>query len=168
MSNRAKFSQAEFEAAVSVAKDTDWARLAAYIDGEGSVFIQRSSVKTGRKRPNYVLTLIVAGTDYRLMRWLVGTFTGNVYFSQSKNMRIKSKKTCHSWRIFDDRAGAVLERCSPYMIIKKEQAEVALAYRALRRLGSKGRKLTDEDISMRDEFYTTIRSLNGADRSQGE
>lgn len=157
---QSKTTRAEFDAKIASVSEVNWARLSAYIDGEGTVMIQRSVVKTGRKNPNYVLVLIVANTDLRLMEWLTRTFAGNVYFSHSVSRRQWSKKVCHTWRCFEDRASTILEHCLPYMIMKKQQAEIGIAYRELRKLGSKGRKLTPGDIQARDEYYKQIRVLN--------
>jgi hypothetical protein len=154
-------SREEFDVAVAKACAIDWARLAAFIDGEGTVFIQRTAVKTGTKCPQFVLTLVVANTDLRLMEWLSRTFTGTVYFSQSLSQRTKCNKICHSWRVFDERAAVLLEHCLPYFIIKREQAEVGLSYRELRRMGSKGRRLVTGDIEAREVLYQKLKELNG-------
>lgn len=115
--------------------------------------------------PTFVLMLIVANTDLRLLRWLSATFTGESIFSQSLSQRNWSKKTCYSWRLFEGRAAQILERIKPYLICKREQAEVGLAYRTLREQGSKGRKLTFGDIKDRDVFRNRIRVLNGSETS---
>ena len=159
--------QAEFDAKIAGVSEINWARLAAYIDGEGTIMIARTKTNKGTKQPMYVLTLIVANTDLRLIRWLSNTFTGQSYFSHSESQRKWSKKTCHSWRLFEKRAAVVLEHCLPYLIIKRDQADIGLAYRALRDLGSKGRKLTLVDISEREGFRSAIRSLNGSKHEEG-
>lgn len=157
-----KVTQAEFEARIATATEIDWARLAAYIDGEGTIMIAKTNIKTGLKNPQYVLTLIVANTDLRLIHWLNEKFTGQSYFSHSESQRKWSKKTCYSWRLSEKRAAIVLERCLPYFIMKRQQAEIGLAYRALRDQGSKGRKLTLVDIQERESFRSNIRVLNGS------
>lgn len=163
----AKSTRIEFDTKIAAVSEVNWARLAAYIDGEGTVMIQRS-VSKNAKFPSFILTLIVANTDLRLMEWLTRTFTGNVYFSQSAKTRFKCNKVCHSWRHFEDRAATILEHCLPYLIMKRDQAEIGLAYRELRKLGSKGRKLTATDIELREEFRGRMRSLNSGDWARQE
>lgn len=159
-------SQIEFDRTIAAVSEVDWARLAAYIDGEGTIMISRTQLKRGRQMPLFVLTLVVANTDMRLLRWLSETFTGEHIFSQSAKQRSFraswSKKTCYSWRLFEKRAAQVLERVRPYLICKREQADTALAYRALRDCGSKGHKLTLSDIQERDIFRDKMRALNGS------
>jgi hypothetical protein len=157
-----KCTRAEFDAAVAKATEMDWIRLAAFIDSEGTIFIGRTMNKSKRYKgqrglPQHILTVSVANTDMRLHKWLSDTFTGTVYIV---GIRGGVNKQCHSWKVHEQRAATLLEKCMPYFIMKREQAEVALAYRALRDQGSKGRKLTNDDVQARDGMYRKIRSLN--------
>jgi hypothetical protein len=135
--------------------EIDWARLAAFIDGEGTIFIQK------RKRA-HCLTLIVANTDNRLIKWLQDNFGGNVYFSHSKKQRFECNTICYSWRVFEERAEAILRRVHPYMICKAEQAEAALNYRALKAQGSRGQKVTPEQLQARDDMRNKVIALNSS------
>ena len=84
-----------FLARVANATDVDWARLAAFIDGEGTIFIQRA----GARGP-HCLVVIVSNTSPLLTAWLETTFGGNVYFSHSAALRARSSRICYSWRVF--------------------------------------------------------------------
>ena len=146
----------EFVAQTSQVSEIDWARLAAFLDGEGTIFIQRNSHSRG-----HVLTVIVANTDTRLIRWLQDTFSGYVYFSHSRSQRsYNSNNICYSWRVLEERAELVLVKILPYLILKKEQAEVGLAYRALKKTGVQGRKITDEVQQSREAMRDKIIALN--------
>lgn len=159
---QAKIGRADFDAKIAAVSDIDWARLAMGIDCEGCIFINRNiqSKSLRRNKVQHVLTVNFANTDLRVMKWLTETFGGNVYFSHSESQRRWSKKVCHSWRVFEDRAAVILEHCLPFLICKRAQAEVGLAYRELRKQGSKGRKVTEGDIAARDACYQQIRELN--------
>jgi len=160
---QAKTSQSEFDAKIAVATEIDFARLAAYIDGEGTIMIGRTKQKKGTKMPQFLLTVLVANTDLRLIAWLSATFCGlNYHAANSNGSSGWGKKPCYSWRVFEKRAATILERVIPYLICKREQAEVALAYRALREQGSKGVKLTLTDIEKRNELRNKVRALNGS------
>jgi len=164
-----KVSQAEFDAAIAVVSNTDWIRLAAYVDGEGTIMISKSRTKTGRGNPNYVLMLIVANTHPLLIKWLCDTFPATAVYSHSSRSRmevacgVQHRKPCFSWRQFEERAAIIIERILPYLIMKKDQAKVALAYRELRKAGSKGRKVTAEDLAAREEMRSKMRELNSGD-----
>ena len=105
--------------------DLDWARLAAYVDGEGSILINE---RNGDGRTNWGswLRLIICNTDPRLILWLKKTFGGNVVCGR------KRAKTCHryqlKWHVSCRQAYALLKGCYPYLICKKDQAECAFAY----------------------------------------
>lgn len=166
---QANTSRAEFDAKIAIVSAIDWARLSAYVDGEGCIMIAKTAVKTGRKNPSYNLTLIVANTDPRLICWLNDTFGGYSTYSHSTNSRLAQKsgvvkrKTCFSWRQHEERAAEIIRHILPHLIMKRDQAEVALAYRDIRKMGSKGRKLTAEDLAIREEMRQKMRSLNSGD-----
>ena len=139
------------------ATEIDFARLAAYVDGEGTIFIQGS-----KEKRTHVLTLIVANTDNRLITWLQNTFGGNVYFSHSKAQRFRGNTICYSWRVFEERAEIVLKRILPYMICKGEQAQVALNYRTLKAQGSRGHKVTVEVFQAREALRAKVLEMNSS------
>ena len=171
---QSKISQAEFDAKIAVVSEIDWARLAAYVDGEGTIMIAKSEVKTGRKRPNYVLTLVVANTDPRLICWLNDNFGGHSYLRQlagsklSQACGVVNRKDVFSWRQFEERAAEIIRHIMPFLIMKRDQAEVAIAYREIRKAGSKGRKLTNEDMEVRECLRQQMRSLNSGDWERQE
>lgn len=106
----------------------DLARLAAYIDGEGSIYIVRCSPK--RNKGATELRLTVTNTDVRLMAWMKEKFAGYVNNKHS-SPKDRRWKECYEWKLCSNKAAAVLEACLPYFIIKRDQAEVALAHQRL-------------------------------------
>src|ERR1700685_3137983 len=118
--------QAMFDAKIAAATEMHFARLAAFVDGEGTIVIGRTKTKNKPNMYNFVLTLIVANTDLRLLAWLSRTFSGENLFRGKGNW---GNKPCYSWRLFEKRAAVVITRIMPYLICKREQAEIALAYR---------------------------------------
>jgi hypothetical protein len=55
-----------------------------------------------------------------------------------------------------------LQHCLPYMIMKRDQAEVGLAYRALKKQGARGHKVTPQVLAAREEMKAKIISLNSS------
>jgi hypothetical protein len=120
---------------LSLVSQIDWARLAAYIDGEGYIGIANQVHRPpfqGRGRYAYA-TIIVANTDPRLSEWLYKNFGGSVQ-QRKANPLFKGKptnwKACFSWVLCNQRASLVLQHAMPYFIIKREQAELAIAFQA--------------------------------------
>jgi hypothetical protein len=169
-----KIPQAEFDSKIAVVSEINWARLAAYVDGEGTIMIAKSRIHKGTKAAQYVLTLVVANTDPRLICWLNDNFGGHSYLRQlagsklSVSCGVVNRKNVMSWRQFEERAAEIIRHIMPYLIMKREQAEIALAYRELRKLGSKGRKLTPVDLEVREEFRQKMCSLNSGNWERQE
>ena len=118
--------------------EIDWARLAAYIDGEGSIFIRQrpQSAKDkarGASRGHY-LVLCVVNCDPRLITWCKETFGGGcAYQSKPDSPAVGAKyqrprRAQFQWIIGQQKAAHIIDKCMPYFILKREQAEVALAF----------------------------------------
>ena len=106
----------------------DWAQLAAYIDGEGCIIISRAKPNSRQRNPQYQLVVSVYNTDPRLAVWLKERFGGFIYVSKPKGNR----KPRYTWQVTSLRAEEILRGCYSYFILKREQAEVGLQFRALK------------------------------------
>ena len=114
----------------------DWARLAAYIDGEGSILIntQKSRYGTG-----FYLRVTVANTDIRLMVWLKENFGGSYCGANTdKYYEGKNWKRSYHWGTSSHRAAWILFNCLPYFVIKGEQAEIGIQLQESMRLFVRG------------------------------
>ncbi len=94
-----------------------WA--AGFIDGEGCIGIWKR-----KDRPSYRFHIQVENTDFRPLNKLCSMFGGSVWTSK----RVKKFKTLYGWKIEGQKAAQVLNLVFPYLIVKKEQAEVAIEY----------------------------------------
>jgi hypothetical protein len=104
--------------------DTDFARLAAYIDGEGSININKFG--------NYdCVRLDVFNTDPRLIVWLKRTFGGGATYREFPNEHQRFPK--YSWYIGAQKCCDLLEKCMPYFVIKREEAELVIAFQATKK-----------------------------------
>lgn len=101
----------------------DWAMLAAYIDGEGSILINSQR----HKNVLMYVRVTVANTDVRLMAWLVEKFGGTYRDANTlKYYEGKNWKRAYHWGLGSARACWLLHNCMPYFVIKAEQAQIAL------------------------------------------
>lgn len=138
----------------------DWARLAAFIDGEGCITIASSPRRGRAARPQHETRFTINNTSPVLYDWLLSTFGGGVRVIHHKNVR-----PVYSWVLNELQVEQVIKRCLPYFIIKRRQAEIALAFRALKsrkRDTYHNRRLTDAEWNARDKLQVKIRKLNGA------
>ena len=101
----------------------DWARMAAYIDGEGCIRIRFTPNPGGRST---ALLVVVSNCDVRLMKWLKDTF----WFLTTRKLAAPFDsllqlgglgQTCE-W---------VLTNCMDLFIMKRDQAEVEWTIRPL-------------------------------------
>jgi hypothetical protein len=101
--------------------EVDWARLAAFIDGEGSIVIN----KAGKNGTRFTVRISISNTDPRLIHWIKNTFGGSVCIHRVSNPKHRDSM---KWDAACREAQTILQNCYQYLIIKREQADVALAY----------------------------------------
>lgn len=133
----------------------EWAKLAAFIDGEGTIVIIKA-------RLHYTqLVVRVANTDPRLPLWCRDIFGGKAY-AQSLNRKSSSSRRCYVWTVQSQKAEDILRNCLPHFLLKREQAEVALAYRATfrhRKGNTPEQDLTPGRMEVRKQFREQLKRL---------
>ena len=132
--------------------DAVW--LAAMIDGEGCLGIMKD-VRNGNLQ-NY---LVVVNTNRALLekcRKIVGA--GNINLFKDENEKHRTRLW---WRVNSGTAAKIIVEIYPYLIAKKEQAKVLLAFQDLVNDKShQGKRLTEENKLKRIEYYNLVKSLN--------
>ena len=133
--------------------------LAGIVDGEGTITIGRSentAEKKGKYRHGQVYTSVgfsvkasVKNTDLRLMKWLKKRFGGEFY--KDTTNRNPNWKDAYVWFHAAESKQEFLLSILPYLIIKRDQALVALEFL---RLGS------DRNPEKRQGLYEKIVALN--------
>jgi hypothetical protein len=136
----------------------DWARLAAYIDGEGCIRIDlQNPPEDSGFTPRHLLEVRVYNCDPRLLLWCRDTFSGGNLKPVRKVPRPGHKQEL-VWYVGADRATKILEGCLPYFILKREQAEIALAFRQL--TGKRGTRTSPELYASREALRIQMSVLN--------
>jgi len=143
----------------------DLARLAAYIDGEGEITINAYQMthRDGKRRSHTRAVISITNSDIRLLEWVrqvvgVGTIHANTRTARANE---KNWKTVYVWCLQNDRACKVLEIILPYLIIKRDRAEIVIAHQRLiltrtnRRMG-----IPPENLERRLQLVRSIRTLN--------
>lgn len=95
----------------------EWQRayIAGLIDGEGTI-----SLPSGRKP----VQLSIANTHRPLIDWLLSTVGGGC----SKNTSAIAREPCWQWYLYAARdVAAMIQMTRPFLIIKAERADAALA-----------------------------------------
>lgn len=146
---------------MSIPSKTDWAYVAAMMDGEGSFTISKSRGKsktTGNPYWMFDCKVMVSNTSLPLMKWLVDHFGGSYTMSvkhiskKAKENGQKSIKPCYRWTVDSYKAQELfLLAILPYIVIKREQAKTALEY--VRMIGVK-------DPVTRMNLHNKMKALN--------
>lgn len=104
-----------------------YAYFAGAIDADGFISVQRSSRKVGKKyihQPTYYLAKVgFTGTNPLVQNLLRENFGGSFYTHQPKN---PEHKMWYVWQAEGKQAKEVLRKIIPYLVIKKQQGEIAL------------------------------------------
>lgn len=115
-SNKARFGISD---SVSNFSETDAAYIAGLIDGEGSIIFLKRKGGGGSYR------LVIVNTHKGALSWVQDvTNVGSIH---GKTREAQYKK-CWAWVCHAQTARKVLERCLPYLIIKRNKAQEAIAY----------------------------------------
>jgi len=105
-------------------KSKNWSYLAGIVDGEGNISITQNTRKNGWNQFQFLFS--IKNTDLRLMQWLVENFGGVYYNQPSSNL---TWKLSYSWRPKGRKnKEEILLGILPYLLLKKEQALLALEY----------------------------------------
>jgi len=146
---------------ISGVSQVDWARFAAFLDGEGSISIAHAVHKDPKfpgARTHYeYVRLTIANTDPRLINWLVETFGGKV--RSRIYVRNAKWKPAFWWTSSCKRATELLTHALPYFLLKRERAELAIALQAT--MVHSGRRGTPQAvIEQRQVIKTKLHLLN--------
>ena len=101
--------------------ETELAYFAGISDGEGSFVLHRH--KTGYR---FSCQLQVGNTDVRLLEWVRARFGGSVNLERRHNT---AHKPVYRWVCQADNLSEMMTALLPYLIAKRDQAELMLAYR---------------------------------------
>ena len=108
-----------------------WAYTAASIDMDGCICLSRTTLQTSAGNPyfGYDLKVSVANQDLKVMRWFVRYFGGE-FRPKSKNSSKLTDNPGFEWFVSGGykKIEIFLLGILPYLIIKREQANIALQF----------------------------------------
>lgn len=135
----------------------DWARMAAYIDGEGCITVSvcdSPKYNLRARSPKFTVLLVVANTDPRMVTWIHERFGGFIHVRKQQ----KSKwRVAYHWGVSALWAVAVLKGAMPYFVTKREQAELALAIAST--MQSHNRQVPLEVTEHRRQLFEKLSAL---------
>jgi hypothetical protein len=164
--------------------DTQAAWFAGFVDGEGTIGLQRIKrvLSDGRQVFQYMPKMSVANTHLPTIR-LIAKITNGARsqwpLQNRKNSILKdgsvigNYKQCYCVQWSAERARILLREILPFLVTKKKQAELVLSCPKGRRGGLNGHKrntqLSERTRKQQQNIYWKIRKLNsGKERHPGE
>lgn len=140
----------------------DWSYVAGFLDGEGSISLARGGsyrYKGVRREPTYRPAVSLSNTNREVLD-AIATFVGigKVHVHREE----RGNKTGFVYMLTGQRASKLLAGVLPHLIVKREQAEIALAF-IERRAAQRTRPFTDEDY----DFVRRMRTVNARAPGRG-
>lgn len=138
--------------------------LAGFIDGEGSIFITTRKPRI-EKENNYqysvqhYLYLVVVNTNPKPIKLLKEVFGGRIYSLRGTSC---GWRPTWRWETVCKKAESIIRELLPYLIVKKEEAELALEFRkeCKKPLGQiRVKKLKKEIIDKREKYKKSMQEL---------
>ena len=103
---------------------TKWPYVAGIVDGEGSIVIYEV-----KKQKRVECKLTIPNTSYALMKWLIANFGGRFDTFQPEQLHGYNRKALYRWNPSGKKNREIfLLGILPHLIMKKEQAKVALEF----------------------------------------
>jgi len=137
------------------------AYLAGIMDGEGCFFIGNFSCNPKTGTPYYQTTLSVSNTDEKLIDWLMQTFGGLKGQYTRKQLPKSSRKHVFRWQASGERLKHLCELMLPYLVCKKDEAELMLEMRKTYEFRHfSANELTSTTLDKRKELFLKLRSMH--------
>lgn len=134
-----------------------FAYLAGLIDGEGTITITRHT-QQNRRTYQYKPFVWVVNTDKKMIEFVVENFVGK---GRMRVARRGVRKPIYLWRVMSlDNIKHILEGCLPFLVTKKEHAEILLEYVDARNEAYKGNHQWNGYGDIEHQCYARVSVLN--------
>ena len=135
-----------------------WARLAMAFDCEGSIAIGRQKSIRYRRGYTYFANICITNTSEVFIDWLADTFGFCVYRHKYTNNRHRDMLQVKADRQI---ARNILVGIRPYLIIKGEQADLAMELQdSIAEVSRRGQPLPEEVLDYREGLWARAKELN--------
>jgi hypothetical protein len=134
---------------------------AGLIDAEGHIGIA-SGVAPRSVNRYYHVRVIISNTDQRMLDWLVANFGGWISAPHNRKDAKPAWKPLRQWGLQGANAATFIRAVQPYLVLKAEQAVIALTLRDLSPTSGrwKGRAVPPNISEQREALKQRIHELN--------
>jgi len=145
------------------------AYAAGLVDADGSVIIAKVRLPTPSSRtPDYRLSVQVTNTYLPVLDMMVEEYGGSVSHKPLTVGSFLTRRQHYNWAVGSHKAAECLQRLLPYMVVKKEQAELALEFWEQRIVVPGRRCVPQEEIDKRERYYQAMKRMKEAPPAQIE
>lgn len=146
--------------------ETLHAYAAGFVDGEGCITINRGQPNKYHMSLDHNARVFVTNTNLQVLNLLQENYGGTIYRLRSKSERGKGWKSCYVWNLGVKNLVGFLKAILPYLVVKQQQALLALEFMAARKVMPHvlGVHLPDEEITKREDYYQKMQKLNHSDQ----
>ena len=113
--------------------------FAGLMDGEGCITIYKRSSKTSRDKIRYTLTITIGISNEWIPQWLKFAYGGSIRMQKRPPKRIM-----WNWVIEAQQALTFLKMVTPYLNLKRPQAELAIKFQEQKRKGRGSNHILEE------------------------
>ena len=138
--------------------DTEAAYIAGIIDGEGSLSISKKENLRGHN-PSYGLHFTVTNTNKLLLDWLRQKLRAGQITKKPRSNT--NWKLCYQLVFATSEIQTILEVVTPYLIVRKHQAQLVLEFLSLSWQQTGNQKEKPVELVIEQELiYEELRALN--------
>lgn len=134
--------------------------IAGFFDGEGFISIQKASNRT-HSGSRYWLIASVTNIHQGVLNEIQKVIGGKVLFYKNNYTKHNGCGFHYKITLYSKQAYDFLQSILPYLIVKQEQAKVAMRYQeSLRHYNmGRGKMLSSEELAFQDKCYNDLRTL---------
>lgn len=134
---------------------TDLAYMAGLLDGEGHIGITlRKNLRSGHQ-----LRIEITNTNEAFIKWILPRFDGHGAHRKDR-WGDGNRKDSYVWYADNRKAIRLLKLLMPYLVLKKEQAQIAIDFQSSIKPNARNNSITDEIFANRESLRLRIRVLN--------
>ena len=141
-----------------------WA--AGFFDGEGSVIVELSKEKDCVHGYRTSLHANVTQTSLPCLQLFMERFGGSITTSENRTPNGRRWSVQYRWVVRNENAAAFLRLIAPYVIVKKEQVDVALQYPMVnaegKKYGGRHNPIPDEVMQARLSVRTLLQNIRAS------
>jgi len=129
--------------------------IAGFFDGEGCIYASQRVDKKGYN--SSTLKIQIAQCNLEVLELIQQKYGGSIL--EHKNKMKANWRQAWVWQVPAHKAVAFLESVLPYLVVKKEQAELALEFQGLVSSRLSPTKLTVDELLKRQILVKKIKEL---------